>query len=123
MENAHFSAVLLLAKALCVKHQGFRDEAEIRFLYPEGFYNSAKQRVPDSIIRHTSAESVRDIRSLRLLPYIEFGIDLSIGSVLKRVIIGPAGNKVERANKIRALLETHGLSHVEVTASEIPFRA
>jgi len=116
-------AIMLLAKAPCVKHNGFAEEAEIRFLYMDGMRRILGQHTVEDRIRTTSSElGERSFYSLPLINYPQFDFDLRMETILKKVLIGPASGKLERAESVRQILDHHGLQHIAVEVSDIPLR-
>ena len=122
MENLNM-AITLLAKAPCVKHDGFKEEEEVRFLYMRGMRKILGSSRTDEIIKRVgSGKDSRTFYAFPLLNYTEFDYDLRLSSLLKKIVIGPAKNQEVRANKIRQLLNHYNLHHVTVEMSNIPYR-
>ncbi|MDF2366309.1 DUF2971 domain-containing protein [Sneathiella sp.] len=116
-------AVMLLAKAPCVKHNGFDEEAEVRFIYMKGLRRIIGQTLSEETI-HTldPGPNEKAFFVLPLTNYPEYGFDLRIETVLKKVIVGPSADKEARAEATRKLLDHYGLEHVPVDISRIPLR-
>lgn len=116
-------AIMLLAKAPCVKHIGFEEEEEVRFLYMKGLNHLlGGLESSERIVQIGEPPHKREYYVFPLDDYDQFGFDLRIGSVLRRVIVGPAGDAAERAARITQMLKSHMLGHVEVLLSKIPLR-
>lgn len=111
------AAMMLLSKATCVKHQGYSEEQEIRFLH-SGWIPGISG--PSNMRR--SAETGRTYFGLPLLDFPSANFDLRPASILKRIVIGPKSGREERAETVRQLLNAHNLAGVEVIVSDIPYR-
>lgn len=100
--------------ALCktlIKHPGFHEECEYRFVVLSATKSDNK---PD--IKHREKDG-------KLIPYIEIfkGAEKEFLNTIKRIIVGPHRDKEMRAEGVRSLLTSHGMSDVLVHISEIPY--
>jgi Protein of unknown function (DUF2971) len=104
------------------KNPAYVDEREVRFVRTS-LINIAPTPA-DAVYREvgTPAKPKR-IFALPLRQYSEFGIDASMQALLDHIIIGPSNRQDQLYAETRALLDAHGLSHVEIRRSTIPFRA
>ncbi|GAM96979.1 hypothetical protein U91I_00600 [alpha proteobacterium U9-1i] len=109
------AAVVVAVKAVCVKHDGWFEEEEIRFLHFGGVPGLSK---PEAL-RHSGG---RQFFALGLQSYPDAQFDFSPARILKKVVIGPKGDKAARAAEVRRMLDAHGLRHVEIVISGIPYR-
>ncbi|PZO47374.1 MAG: hypothetical protein DCF16_17860 [Alphaproteobacteria bacterium] len=119
LQEKLFVAIMLAAKAPCVKHQSFLEEKEMRFLFMPGLFNALGQshQVP------TRTHSGREFFALALKNYADFALDLRIEKILKKVVIGPGRHQQARQAAARQLLDRYGLQHVETLLSDIPLAA
>ncbi len=104
------------------KNPAYVDEREIRFVRTS-LINIAPTPA-DAIYREVGTpEKPKRIFALPLRRYPEFGIDASMQALLDHIIIGPSNRQDQLYADTRALLDAHGLSHVETRRSTIPFKA
>jgi hypothetical protein len=121
IEDKMVMANLLAIKAPCVKHDGFSEEEEIRFLYmPDLQQLFGRPRPPGSI---RTGPTGRRVYAFPLQQYVEHDLDLRLETLLRRVVVGPGNNQPGRAAAVRGLLREHGLEGVEVHSSTIPLAA
>ena len=114
-------AALVLSKAPCVKHHSYAEEREIRFMRMSPALNGgvASPTVPRFA---TVRGQQREFAALPLKDYPEHALDLRVERILKRVVVGPQGDRAGREQRVKALLAKHGLGHVPVVVSDIPWR-
>ena len=114
-----FVAIMLAAKAPCVKHHSFEEEKEMRFLFMPGLLGALgrQQPVPTKVV------GPREFYRFELKKYSEFDLDLRIARILKKVVISPGRDQSARVSHVRKLLDGHGLGHVATIASDIPLAA
>lgn len=119
-----FIAHFILGMAPTIKHDGFQEEEEIRFLNMQGLrkimYNT--NHADGKIKTLGNGANARSFYALPLKNYNQYGFDLRIGTILKKVIVGPAANRNDRVLEVRNMLDRFNLSHVDVIVSNIPYR-
>ncbi|MDX2277619.1 MAG: DUF2971 domain-containing protein [Hyphomonadaceae bacterium] len=109
------AAAIVAVKAVCVKHDGWFEEEEIRFLHFGGVPGLGK---PEALRQ----SGPRQFFALGLQQYPEAQFDFRPARILKKVVVGPKGDKAARAREVRRLLDAHGLGHVQIAISDIPYR-
>ena len=116
-------AVFLLAKSPCIKHDGFSEEEEVRFLYMKGLLNLFGQGDQYEIVHSIHSQGTeKRFYAFSLQEYPLFDFDFRIETVLKKVVIGPAEGKEERAERVSQMLGAHRLGHVKVELCDVPLR-
>lgn len=116
-----------LSRLLLVKAKGFRDEREMRITYsliaPDWkflFYRSTPWGITP-YIKLTSAPEGHDLS----LAFGGSGDDFAQVTAklpIKHIRIGPTPYRKAAKRALRQLLERHGYSDVEISASKIPYR-
>jgi hypothetical protein len=102
------------------KHQGFAEEREVRIIVSEsgvavGADLNKSSNLPDRVIRHYVRDGVA-------VPYISLFESQQLKTLpIKRVIIGPHPNKLERKRAVEILLSNNGI-RADVTVSDTPYR-
>lgn len=90
------------------KHQGFKEENEVRIVvYPDDAFQEKQEK--EQKFREKNGEWI---------PYIEFFNSQDIVLPIERIIVGPHKEKEARASALRIMLRTTG---IEVTVSDIPY--
>jgi hypothetical protein len=121
----HLGAIIagsMVSLAIGHKNPAYVDEREVRFVRTS-LINIAPTPA-DAIYREVgTSQKPRRIFALPLRQYPEFGIDASMQALLDHIIVGPSNRQDQLYAETRALLDAHGLSHVEIRRSIIPFRA
>jgi hypothetical protein len=114
-------AALVLSKAPCVKHHSYSEEQEIRFMRMSPTLNGG---ITGPTVQRfaTVRGKQREFAALPLRDYPQHSLDLRVERILKRVVIGPQGDRSAREQRVKALLAKHGLSHVPIVVSDIPWR-
>lgn len=114
-------AALVLSKAPCVKHHSYAEEQEIRFMRVSPTLNGG---ISGPTVRRfaTLRGKQREFAALPLRTYPQHFLDLRVERILKRVVVGPQGDRDARKQRVKALLDKHGLSHIPVVVSDIPWR-
>jgi hypothetical protein len=115
----------LLAQATCVKHDGFEEEKEVRFLSIGGFVMTEEAMgIPARNFPSLAKNAVsgREFLAVPLENYPNHEIDLSIDKLLRGVVVAPGPDRDLRIENTRAVLRRHGYAHVPVIASGIPLR-
>jgi hypothetical protein len=116
-------AILLLSKAPCVKHDGFAEEEEVRFLYMKGLLKLFGQSdLNETIQTIQTPTGVKRFYAFELRAYPQSGFDFRIETVLKKVVIGPSPDQAQRAERSDQLLKAHGLGHIPIELCRIPLR-
>ncbi|KWS07497.1 hypothetical protein AL064_18990 [Pseudomonas syringae pv. syringae] len=93
----------LMVLAACFKNRHFEAEQEVR------------------LIRHSVGPKIRfRAKDDHLVPYLEHEF---APSAIKAVHIGPVKNPVLAAESLRILLQSNGMSGVDIVKSQIPFRS
>lgn len=121
LEDKIVLANMLAIKAPCVKHDGFEHEEEIRFIYMPEMLRLMQRPVGPGQLR--TLASGRSYYGMPLVEYAEHNLDLRITTMLKHVVVGPGNDQVQRAKKVRELLNQRGLGNVDVHLCGIPFAA
>ncbi len=117
---------LLLTKAVAVKHHSFASEKEVRFLSVAGIdaamgaFTKTARTIPAAI--QPRSVGARTYLPVALAPYGASGFDLSVGRVLRKIVVGPGGDQDARVAAARRVLDAHGLTAVPVQKNGIPFR-
>jgi hypothetical protein len=120
--NVDISAETLfafLSAATRFKHEGFREEQEVRVIAIPGKENIAeKMRLehPDQVVAPLKKIRTRAVGSVEY-PYIALFDDLGAMLPITRVIVGPSKNQSEIATRARHLLGTKFL----LSRSDTPF--
>lgn len=116
-------ASTLLGKAPCVKHDGFAEEEEVRFLYLKGLRNIMGHFDEDEVIETTGEGSNKKYYfAMPLKEYPDYDFDLRPETILKKVIIGPLAEKSATAERLSQLLKHYQLGHVQIQFCDIPLR-
>lgn len=116
---------ILLAKAPCIKHDSYQAEREIRFLYYQGFreaFPGIFSPFEDQLASMSPEHSHRTFMALSLRNFPDYGFDLRIERLLKRVVVGSNLDSRPSTSRIRELLFDYGLTEVDVIESDIPMR-
>ncbi|MFC9351552.1 hypothetical protein [Arthrobacter sp. NPDC057013] len=116
-----------LSRLLLVKAKGFRDEREMRITYslvaPDWkflFYRSTPWGITP-YIKLTAAPEAHDLS----LAFGGSGDDFAQAAAklpIKHIRMGPTPYRKAAKKALRQLLERHGYSDVEISASNIPYR-
>jgi hypothetical protein len=114
-------AALVLGKAPCVKCHSYREEQEIRFMRMSPTLNGG---IAGPTVQRfaTVRGKQRAFAALPLKDYPQNSLDLRVERILKRVVVGPKGDRAAREQRVKALLAKHGLGHMPVVVSDIPWR-
>ena len=96
--------------ALFFKHKGYKNEAEFRFLQLYG----ANATPPDVRRRYRAYEFVK---------YREFDWRRLNAGALKQIVVGPAADPRKATRFAEDCLAAFNAGKVNVTLSEIPYRA
>lgn len=116
-------AALILGKAPCVKHDGFAEEEEVRFLYMKGLQELFGAPGDAHFIKTLETpDGTKSFYEFPLENYPAFDFDFRISSILKKVIVGPAKGKEDRAAEVRQILNAFNLHHIPVDLCQIPLR-
>lgn len=116
---------ILLAKAPCIKHDSYQAEREIRFLYYQGFreaFPGIFSPFDDQLATVRLEHTPRTFMALSLKNFPEYGFDLRIERLLKRVVVGSNLESRPTTSRIKELLLDYGLTGVDVIESDIPMR-
>jgi hypothetical protein len=102
------------------KHQGFRDEQEVRITAMPSFVKRSIQKMAGHENSNSKSEKERKFRDKngQRTPYIElFRSDTMLP--IEKIIVGPHKDKDSRAARLRVELRN---TDIEVTVSEIPYQ-
>jgi hypothetical protein len=117
-----FSIIDFCQVATALKHEGFREENEVRGVFlPYSTHHKRsfviKGFKPPEHQRQLKAEKLKSNGDVSK-PYIEL-LGPNIGKLpLKRIIVGPGGNKNKAAHALRVFLNDES---IEISVSETPF--
>lgn len=102
------------------KHQGFKEEQEIRIVAMPVALNRRYQEIAGDEHCKSKPEKNRQFRNRngRLTPYIELFRSLKPHLPIEKIIVGPHKDKDSRAAALRIMLRN---TDIEVTVSEIPY--
>jgi hypothetical protein len=98
-----------LHAGLFFKHEAYSNEREYRFL------EMHRADAPPHVKRRPRAYS--------LVEYVEFDWKTPVPAALKRIVIGPAGNRQRAHDFACECLREFGPGNVQIDFSEIPYRA
>ena len=106
------TSLFLVAPAL--KHAGFREEGELRYVVH-----------PDAINAYSIGVDFR-VRNNAIVPFARLNLLSSDQSdprnIFYSVTIGPGGEKALNFEAVRRLMKHKGLENVSIEESDIPFR-
>jgi hypothetical protein len=123
-QNGILTALLLLAKAPAIKHESFRGEKEIRFLFSPVLLELMGKQIPTFQYQQSPKSGIsRTYMRFPLKEYGQFDLDFSMRRMLKQVLIGPSRNQLATEEAIRKILTRHQLNSVEVVRSDSPLRS
>jgi Protein of unknown function (DUF2971) len=122
-KNGVLIALLLLAKAPAIKHETWRSEQEIRFLFSPALLKIIGKEIPSLKYQQGSKNGiVRTNMRFPLKEYQQFDFDFSMRRILKQVLVGPSRNQSATELAVRGLLKRYDLQSVEVVKSDSPLR-
>lgn len=111
----------LVDVASTIKHQGFAEEDELRFVFYVQNCKVTKQDNPKATLKRQGPVFYHDAGGFKTIPRIHLFENSGSHLPIKRIIVGPHENKEKHAAELRNWLEIHG-HKIPVTISQIPFR-
>jgi len=102
------------------KHQGFKEENEVRIVCLPMIQNEENLRLAKKEGSTLKPEKERKFRTknMTLIPYIELFNSTDIVLPIERIIVGPHKEKEFRASALRVMLRN---TITEITVSDIPY--
>lgn len=108
-------------KALGYKHNSFEFEREVRFIQTPPLQFTPYP--PDTAFRNVgTASNPRTVFVLPLRNYPEYGVNAALPRLIDHIIVEPSYVQAQRVSEVKQLLESHGLGHIPVRASDSPYR-
>lgn len=102
------------------KHRGFEEEQEVRVVVTEPSIEVG--RVPEKVDQKQYRKAHTYFRNGVAVPCIHLFEDQKLeGLPIRRIIVGPHPNKIERKKAVEVLLHQENID-AEVVVSDIPFR-
>lgn len=122
-EGAEDLAKWLTTLSLFFKHEGFKEEKEVRLVSPQLGPGLEFQPELQSVKQRPVCTRTRNGE---IIPYVELCVR-EINTVrqhlpIKSIIVGPHRDKHDRKRAVQLLLKQHGLNPNIVTVSDIPYR-
>jgi hypothetical protein len=102
------------------KHQGFKEEKEIRIVTMPTIFDRYYQEMAGDENRNSKPEKKREFRDKngKQIPYVELFQSLKTPLPIEKIIVGPHKDKDSRAAALRIKLRN---TDIKVTVSEIPY--
>ena len=104
------------------KHRGFREEREVRCVFPpisRAWLKRLEKDQPEDFKKLSKRPEKTIMYRTNMAPYIVLGEGNPKGLPIRYIIVGPDANKDSRRNKLEKYLELSGLS-IEVKVSDTP---